>query len=105
MQEGDALALPFADGALDGAIDHGCFHTLPVRRRAEVAPEVRVRDVGQQVRPLAHSAAGQLRNAVLGDDDTRVVARRGDDRPRWWDPGNARHRLPVAYSRRAQADE
>lgn len=40
VQEGDALALPFADGALDGAIDHGCFHTLPVRRRAEYAREV-----------------------------------------------------------------
>ncbi|NNN16810.1 MAG: class I SAM-dependent methyltransferase [Thermoplasmata archaeon] len=41
VREGDALALPFADGSLDGAIDHGCFHTLPIRRRAEYATEVR----------------------------------------------------------------
>lgn len=40
FQEGDALDLPFADGHLDGAVDHGCFHTLPVARREDYAAEV-----------------------------------------------------------------
>ena len=40
VREGDALALPFGDGSLDGGIDHGCFHTLPIGRRAEYAAEV-----------------------------------------------------------------
>lgn len=41
IQEGDALALRFATGSLDGVIDHGCFHTLPFRRRPEYAREIR----------------------------------------------------------------
>ncbi len=40
VQEGDALALAFADARLDGVIDHGCFHTLPTRRRPEYAAEL-----------------------------------------------------------------
>lgn len=40
VREGDALALPFPRGILDGAIDHGCFHTLPISRRAEYAVEI-----------------------------------------------------------------
>ncbi|MFZ0698574.1 MAG: class I SAM-dependent methyltransferase [Thermoplasmata archaeon] len=40
VREGDALALPFPDGALDGVIDHGCFHTLPIHRRPDYAAEV-----------------------------------------------------------------
>ena len=39
VQEGDALALPFADGSLDGMVDHGCFHTLPIARRGDYAQE------------------------------------------------------------------
>jgi SAM-dependent methyltransferase len=39
IQEGDALALPFSAGSLDGLIDHGCFHTLPVARRTDYARE------------------------------------------------------------------
>jgi SAM-dependent methyltransferase len=40
IQEGDALSLSFADGSLDGVVDHGCFHTLPVPRREDYAVEV-----------------------------------------------------------------
>lgn len=40
VQEGDALALPFTDGRLDGLVDHGCFHTLPLSRREDYATEV-----------------------------------------------------------------
>lgn len=40
VREGDALALPFAKAKLDGAIDHGCFHTLPLRRRRAYTREV-----------------------------------------------------------------
>jgi len=39
VQEGDALALRFARGRLDGMIDHGCFHTLPISRREDYACE------------------------------------------------------------------
>ncbi|MGA8710272.1 MAG: class I SAM-dependent methyltransferase [Thermoplasmata archaeon] len=39
VQEGDALALPFAKGGLDGMLDHGCFHTLPISRRGDYARE------------------------------------------------------------------
>ncbi|HTP53995.1 MAG TPA: class I SAM-dependent methyltransferase [Thermoplasmata archaeon] len=37
---GDVLRLPFTDRAFGGAIDVGCFHTLPVRLRQEYAREV-----------------------------------------------------------------
>lgn len=40
VREGDALALPFGEGRLDGIIDHGCFHTLPIGRRTDYAKEV-----------------------------------------------------------------
>lgn len=39
VQEGDVLALPFSDGCLDGMTDNGCFHTLPISRRADYAKE------------------------------------------------------------------
>jgi SAM-dependent methyltransferase len=37
---GDALRLPFTDGAFAGAIDVGCFHTLPLRLRTAYAAEL-----------------------------------------------------------------
>ena len=37
---GDALALPFRSASFDLASDIGCFHTLPVERRADYAHEV-----------------------------------------------------------------
>lgn len=40
IQEGDALALRFANRSLDGVVDHGCFHTLPFTRREDYAKEV-----------------------------------------------------------------
>lgn len=40
IQEGDVLALPFRDGSFDGLVDNGCFHTIPIRRRARYAEEV-----------------------------------------------------------------
>jgi SAM-dependent methyltransferase len=40
VQEGDALALPFRRGFLEGVIDHGCFHTLPISRRQDYVQEV-----------------------------------------------------------------
>jgi SAM-dependent methyltransferase len=40
IQEGDALALRFADGSLNAVIDNGCFHTLPFSRRGRYAKEV-----------------------------------------------------------------
>jgi len=39
IQEGDALVLNFSDGSLDGVVDHGCFHTLPLSRRGDYARE------------------------------------------------------------------
>lgn len=39
IQEGDALALRFPDRSLDGIVDHGCFHTLPLARREDYARE------------------------------------------------------------------
>jgi SAM-dependent methyltransferase len=39
VREGDALALAFADKSLDGMVDHGCFHTLPIARRNDYARE------------------------------------------------------------------
>ncbi len=38
---GDVLALDFPDGAFEGVLDNGCFHTLPVRSRVTYAKEVR----------------------------------------------------------------
>jgi len=40
VREGDALDLPFPDGAMDVLLDNGCFHTLPIRRRKDYAAEV-----------------------------------------------------------------
>jgi len=40
LRAGDALALPYPAGSLDGAIDNGCFHTLPAGRRREYADEL-----------------------------------------------------------------
>jgi SAM-dependent methyltransferase len=39
-REGDALRLPFARGRFDGAIDIGCFHTLPIDRREQYREEL-----------------------------------------------------------------
>ena len=39
VQEGDALVLPFPDKTLDGLVDNGCFHTLPIVRRPDYARE------------------------------------------------------------------
>ena len=39
IQEGDALALAFPAGGLDGMVDNGCFHTLPIARREDYAKE------------------------------------------------------------------
>jgi len=39
IQEGDALALKFPDRSLDGIVDHGCFHTLPLSRREDYSRE------------------------------------------------------------------
>jgi ubiquinone/menaquinone biosynthesis C-methylase UbiE len=30
IQEGDVLSLPFPSASLDGLVDNGCFHTLPL---------------------------------------------------------------------------
>ena len=40
VQEGDVLALPFAEGSFDALLDNGCFHTIPLRRRRRYAEEV-----------------------------------------------------------------
>lgn len=40
VQEGDVLNLPFPSGRFDGLVDNGCFHTLPIRRRADYAAEI-----------------------------------------------------------------
>jgi SAM-dependent methyltransferase len=40
LQVGDALALAFPAARLDAAVDHGCFHTLPIDRRGDYAREV-----------------------------------------------------------------
>lgn len=37
---GDALNLDFPDRKFGGVVDNGCFHTIPVRRRAAYAREV-----------------------------------------------------------------
>ena len=40
VREGDALALAFGSGRLDGASDNGCFHTIPIRRRPDYVAEL-----------------------------------------------------------------
>ena len=40
VREGDALALEFDDATFGGAVDIGCFHTLPVGRRGDYAREI-----------------------------------------------------------------
>ena len=40
VRVGDALAIDAADSRFAGAIDNGCFHGLPVRRRTEYSREV-----------------------------------------------------------------
>lgn len=40
VREGDVLALPFADGSFDVAVDNGCFHTIPFSRRERYAKEM-----------------------------------------------------------------
>lgn len=40
LRVGDVLDLPFPRGRFAGAIDNGCFHTLPVRRRPDYAGEL-----------------------------------------------------------------
>ena len=40
IQEGDSLALPFPRARFAGATDNGCFHTVPIGRRADYAREV-----------------------------------------------------------------
>ncbi|MGI0131873.1 MAG: class I SAM-dependent methyltransferase [Thermoplasmata archaeon] len=40
VHAGDVLALPFFGDSFSAALDHGCFHTLPIDRRAEYAAEV-----------------------------------------------------------------
>lgn len=40
LRVGDALGLDFPDARFDGVIDNGCFHTLPIGRRADYAREV-----------------------------------------------------------------
>jgi SAM-dependent methyltransferase len=40
FQVADALALPFSDGQFGGAIDIGCFHTLPVQLRRAYSKEI-----------------------------------------------------------------
>lgn len=46
VRVGDALSLPYPRARFGGAVDNGCFHTLPVRRRADYA-----REVARVVRP------------------------------------------------------
>ena len=40
FQVADALRMPFPRGRFDGAIDVGCFHTLPIRLRAAYCREL-----------------------------------------------------------------
>jgi len=51
VQEGDALALPFADGSFDALVDIGCFHTISLHRRKRYMEEVHrvLRDGGSFV--------------------------------------------------------
>jgi cyclopropane fatty-acyl-phospholipid synthase-like methyltransferase len=60
VRVGDALALPFPAGRFDAAIDNGCFHTLPVRRRKDYA-----REVARVVRP-----GGQFVLSWIGREQT-----------------------------------
>lgn len=46
VRVGDALSLEFPNGRFGGAIDNGCFHTLPIGRRRDYA-----REVARVVRP------------------------------------------------------
>lgn len=46
VRVGDALALDFPEGRFGGLVDIGCFHTVPISRRADYA-----REVARVVRP------------------------------------------------------
>jgi SAM-dependent methyltransferase len=49
VRVGDALALPFPKGSLDGMVDNGCFHTLPISRREDYG-----REAYRVLRPEGH---------------------------------------------------
>jgi SAM-dependent methyltransferase len=40
LETSDILRMPFTDRAFDGAVDIGCFHTLPLRLRGGYGREV-----------------------------------------------------------------
>ncbi len=79
----DALDLPFPDGQFGGAIDIGCFHTLPIALRRQYAQEVarvvrprrafvlswvareHTTDFGPPHRPSLEEAAGALEEEFL----------------------------------------
>jgi SAM-dependent methyltransferase len=58
---GDATALPFSRAAFDGALDIGCFHTLPIPLRTRYAEEV-----ARVVRP-----EGSFLLSWIGREETR----------------------------------
>ena len=64
-----------------------------------------MRDVDQKMGALAHRQSRELRCAVLGDDDTRVVARCRDDRSFGEQPDDVRHHLTLVDPGRTEADE
>ncbi len=46
FREGDALRLPFGSRSLEGVVDRGCYHTIPVRLRRAYS-----RELGRVLRP------------------------------------------------------
>jgi SAM-dependent methyltransferase len=62
IEEGDALDLPFADGHLDGVVDHGCFHALPILRRKDYAEQVY-----RVLRPAGHFVLAWVAREHTGD--------------------------------------
>jgi ubiquinone/menaquinone biosynthesis C-methylase UbiE len=62
---GDATRLPLPDGCVDLALDRGCFHVVPRRRR-----RLYIREVARVLRPVG---ALLLRGARRDDDEAGVV--------------------------------
>lgn len=106
----DALRVPFPRGEFDGALDIGCFHTLPIPLRAAYA-----RELARLVRPGGSFAllwmARESRNKLgpphrpsLGEVtaalEEQFVFRRTDYHAAWG--GHGRNAAPPVYGARLE---
>lgn len=63
LLQGDAVALPFRDRAMDAALDNGCFHTLPFELREPYS-----REVARILRPEGKMILGWIGRETTGKE-------------------------------------